>query len=167
MSGRGYMPQPERLDWGTPQYVFDYADKKWGPYYVDLAAGAENRKCSVYITEAEDALEGDWGMRYRRGWLNPPYGRMLKPFAKKVSEQLMTDNIQSVTVLVPSRTDTEWFSIFMSHAVEVTFIRGRLRFEGAGGSAPFPSVLIHMEKQGKKNPTTNYGVRIDKNDSSC
>tara|TARA_B110000444_G_C18605080_1_gene484903 strand:+ start:145 stop:636 length:492 start_codon:yes stop_codon:yes gene_type:complete len=159
--GRGYMPQPVRLDWGTPQYIFEYAVKRWGVHHIDLAASKENTKCSLYIDEEENALDGDWGRYHVRGWLNPPYGKMLKPFAKQVSHQLTTGNIESVTILVPSRTDTEWFSILMRHAVEVVFIRGRLKFEGAENSAPFPSVLIHMKRTGKQTVPTDYSVKID------
>lgn len=159
-----YMPQPERLDWGTPQKVFNWASNRWGPYHVDLAASAWNRKCLNFLGETENALGKDWdfwSFQKKRGWLNPPYGRMLKPFAKQVSRQLSEGNITSVTMLVPSRTDTEWFSILMSHAVEVVFIRGRLKFEGASNSAPFPSVLIHLRKKGKEVVPTLYGVKID------
>ena len=161
MSGNAYMPQPVKLDWGTPESVYLFARKKWGLHHIDLAASRSNTKCLEFIDEEEDALKGDWKRPHCRGWLNPPYGRMLKPFAQKVSEQLLTGNIRSVTVLVPSRTDTEWFSIFMAHAVEVVFIKGRLKFEGASNSAPFPSVLIHMRRKGKKVVPTHYGVKIN------
>tara|TARA_R100001163_G_scaffold56556_1_gene44307 strand:+ start:13293 stop:13805 length:513 start_codon:yes stop_codon:yes gene_type:complete len=168
MSGRGYMPQPERLDWGTPEHVFQYAQRVFGIHTIDLAASHANTKCSDYITEEMNALEMNWGFDMNlppnaKGWLNPPYGRMLKPFAKKVSEQLLAGEIRAVTVLVPARTDTEWFSIFVKHAVKVVFIKGRLKFDGVKGSAPFPSVLMHLVAEPKKpTPATFYSVRIPK-----
>lgn len=161
--GRGYMPQPERSDWATPEYIFRYAQRVFGNHTIDLAASHENSKCSDYITEEKDALKIDWGVPNARGWLNPPYGRMLKPFAKKVSEQLLAGEIKAVTILVPARTDTEWFSIFVRHASKVVFIKGRLKFDGGKGSAPFPSVLMHLVAEPKKTtPDTFYSVRIAK-----
>lgn len=47
----------------------------------------------------------------------------------------------TVVCLVPSRTDTEWFHEYALRG-EIRFIRGRLKFNGAKNSAPFPSLLV-------------------------
>ena len=47
-----------------------------------------------------------------------------------------------VVVLVPARPDTKWFARAWNAAEEVLFVRGRLKFEGAPSSAPFPSVVF-------------------------
>jgi site-specific DNA-methyltransferase (adenine-specific) len=46
-----------------------------------------------------------------------------------------------VVCLVPARTDTAWWHDYAVKG-EVTFIRGRMTFGGAGNSAPFPSALV-------------------------
>jgi site-specific DNA-methyltransferase (adenine-specific) len=47
-------------------------------------------------------------------------------------------------MLLPARTDTAWFHDYaIKH--KVTFIRGRLKFGGQIGSAPFPSILVEMK----------------------
>lgn len=45
-------------------------------------------------------------------------------------------------MLTPARTDTKWFHRALQSGVSVCFIKGRLKFEGAKSSAPFPSCLL-------------------------
>lgn len=55
-------------------------------------------------------------------------------------------------MLIPARTDTKWFHdyVYKKDRVEVRFIKGRLKFEGAKNSAPFPSmVVIFVDASGK------------------
>lgn len=87
--GRGYMPQPMRLDWGTPRYIFRYAEKRWGTHHIDLAASKENTKCDLYIDEEENALDKDWKRPHSRGWLNPPYGKCSNHLQNKLVINLL------------------------------------------------------------------------------
>ena len=50
----------------------------------------------------------------------------------------------TVVMLLPARTDTRWFheDIYRRERTQVRFLRGRLRFGGAGNSAPFPSMVV-------------------------
>lgn len=159
---QGYMPQPDRLDWGTPQAVFDYANETFGSFAIDLAASGENTKCTRFISEDNNALEGSWQHLHlsgKVGWLNPPYGRMLKPFVLKVIKELEAGNIKRVVMLVPSRTDTIWFNSLVPYSKFMHFFKGRLKFEGSNNSAPFASVLIVLEK----NPQTRiveWGLKV-------
>ena len=47
-------------------------------------------------------------------------------------------------MLIPARTDTKWFHeyIWMQDNVSVAFLPGRIKFEGAKNSAPFPSMIV-------------------------
>ena len=156
---QGYMPQPDRLDWGTPQEVFNMANDRFGLFNVDLAASSSNKKCELFFSEENSALEGDWDLSGFTGWLNPPYGRMLKPFSEQVVKQLEKGNIKRVVMLVPCRTETKWFLTLIPYASHVLFFKGRLRFEGATSSAPFSSCLIVLEKQ-PMNKCVEFGVSV-------
>ena len=46
-------------------------------------------------------------------------------------------------MLIPARTDTVWWHTALSVCSCVCFIKGRLRFQGAPSSAPFPSALLY------------------------
>ena len=41
----------------------------------------------------------------------------------------------------PWRTDTAWFHENVYPHARIEFLRGRLKFEGAAASAPFPSMI--------------------------
>ena len=48
-----------------------------------------------------------------------------------------------VVGLLPARTDTAWFHEYVYRAAtEIRFLKGRLKFEGAAASAPFPSMIV-------------------------
>ncbi|GAB6276278.1 MAG: hypothetical protein SAMD01599839_08180 [Rectinema sp.] len=56
-----------------------------------------------------------------------------------------------VVGLLPARTDTRWFHDFILGRAEIRFLKGRLKFESAKNSAPFPSmVVIWNEKKMNK-----------------
>lgn len=126
---------------GTPQDFFDVLDAEFS-FTLDAAATKKNNKVKRYWTaSAHDALlEPKWDGRV---WLNPPYGRGLMPWIDKVIEQ--TKNCEVIVVLLPARTDTQWWRKAARFADEVRLIEGRLTFEIEGGGkngAPFPSCLM-------------------------
>ena len=74
---------------------------------------------------------------------NPPYGRAIKDWVKKSSEEAQKPNT-IVVMLIPARTDTKYFHdyIYQKPNVDVRFIKGRLKFGNSGNSAPFPSMVV-------------------------
>lgn len=50
-----------------------------------------------------------------------------------------------VVLLVPARTDTKWFHKLLSYGCNITFIKGRLKFNDCKTSAPFPSIFIEID----------------------
>lgn len=74
---------------------------------------------------------------------NPPYGRAIKDWVKKCSEEAKQPDT-TVVLLIPARTDTAYFHdyIYQKPNVEVRFIRGRLKFGDGKNSAPFPSMVV-------------------------
>ena len=136
--GRAYMPPAESAEWGTPQALFDKWDSEFH-FTLDVCASKENAKCERFFTENEDGLKHDWTNEVC--WMNPPYGREIKRWMAKAWHQALYCGA-TVVCLVPARTDTAWWHDYVLPYGEIHYIRGRLRFQGASNSAPFPSVIV-------------------------
>lgn len=121
--------------WGTPRDLFDELNAIFH-FDLDACASASNAKCANYFSKEQDALAQPWKGNV---WLNPPYGRKIGAFMRKAYEESRRG--ATVVCLVPSRTDTQWWHRFVKQG-QVISLRGRLRFEGATASAPFPSAIV-------------------------
>ena len=124
-------------EWGTPQNFFDRLDRMYG-FNLDAAANSENAKCPTYYTKEDDALTKRWPGRV---WCNPPYGRKITGFVEKGWRETQRPETHWVVMLLPARTDTAWWHNWVMRAERIYLVRGRLRFEGAPSSAPFPSAV--------------------------
>lgn len=83
-----------------------------------------------------DGLTVEWG---ERSFCNPPYSDIRAWIAKGYEEARKG---KGVCFLIPSRTDTRWWHEHVMQAHEIWFIKGRLKFDDAKGSAPFPSAIV-------------------------
>jgi len=127
----------DRMDWGTPQAFFDLLDAEFH-FRLDACATEHNAKCRVYLTKDDDALKRHW--EPGPAWCNPPYGRDIGKWVAACWLEALRGSV--VVLLIPARTDTAYWHDYVMHAAEVRFVRGRLRFEGATNSAPFPSAVV-------------------------
>jgi len=128
----------------TPKAFFLAVQKKFGvKFTLDIAASKANRLCKYYIDERKDALKSTWA---GTAWCNPPYSNVFKFLQKIVS-----NNSKYTFVLLATRSDTEWFHKFSPLAYKRIWIKGRLKFVGSKGGAPFPSVLL-VFKRGHNGP---------------
>ena len=135
-------------EWATPQNLFDQLNAEFD-FEIDLAATAENTKCSSFYSLQLDSLSQHWGSRFDRGWLNPPYSRgVCRHFIEKAARQRRMGFL--TVMLLPSRTDTKAFHTHIYDAkmwqpregVEIRFLPGRLKFGNAKNGAPFPSMIV-------------------------
>jgi phage N-6-adenine-methyltransferase len=125
-------------EWSTPQLFFDQLNQEFG-FELDVCATHENAKCRRYFTKEQNGLEQDW---YGVCWMNPPYGREIGKWIKKVKESAYC-NGATVVCLLPARTDTRWFHDYIyKNEVEIRFHKGRLKFCDSKNSAPFPSMIV-------------------------
>ncbi len=124
--------------WSTPQSLFDELDEEFH-FTLDPCADAENHKCARYFTAEEDGLAQDWSGNMV--FCNPPYGRQIYQWVEKCYREGCKDNTV-VVMLIPARTDTTYFHDFILNRAEIRFIKGRLRFGGGKGAAPFPSMIV-------------------------
>lgn len=126
----------QRLDWSTPQGVFDELDAEFG-FTLDVCATHENAKCDRFFTKGDDGLAQRW--IHETCWMNPPYGREIGAWMRKAYGESLRG--ATVVCLIPSRTDTRWWHDYVMRADEIRFIKGRLKFDGHKNSAPFPSAI--------------------------
>lgn len=133
----------QRLDWRTPQEVFDKLDQEFD-FKLDPCADLEHSlKPTITNMRGNVGLTLSW---HGPAFMNPPYGREIGKWLKKAYEESL-DGI-TIVCLIPSRTDTKWWHEYVMKATEIRFIRGRLKFDGQKNSAPFPSAVVVFD--GKK-----------------
>ena len=73
-------------------------------------------------------------------YINPPYGRGIGKWVEKGYESSL--NGFTMVMLLPARTDTQWWHDYCMKASEIRFIRGRLHFNEYSTGAPFPSAIV-------------------------
>ncbi len=133
-----------RMDWATPRWVYDriVGELSPEPPLLDVCASIDNRKCTRYYGEEDNALVKPWDDSF---WMNPPYGRGIGQWVQRAMQQAQEHTVIG-TCLLPARTDTAWWHDYvMEGAALVYLIRGRIKFElpdGAENSAPFPSAVV-------------------------
>jgi hypothetical protein len=71
---------------------------------------------------------------YARGEL--PY------WVAKAAREVERGSAAVVLVLMPARTDTRYWHMYVAGRASIFFLRGRLRFDEEGTPAPFPSALV-------------------------
>ena len=92
--------------------------------------------------------------------MNPPYGRALPHWMAKAVNEIEMERAERVICLLPARTDTAWWHRYvLPFAAEIHYLRGRIRFEGAGSSAPFPSAVVIFEK--RHHSTGAFGLPVE------
>lgn len=117
-------------DWATPSDIYKYYMDNG---YIDPCPLHSLDDCLVKTYES------------CKLFVNPPYSN-LNNFATWCVDQVNHNCV--VDLLVPSRTDTKWFHYLLHNCnVSITFIKGRLKFGGSKYGAPFPSIIIHLERK--------------------
>lgn len=131
-------------DWETPRILFDKLNAEFR-FTLDPASNGKNVKCPKFYTPETDGLVQSWSGE--RVFLNPPYGRDIAKWMQKCYSEFVIHNCPIIAVLVPARTDTEWFHNYVfPYVSEMRFIKGRVKFSEAKNVAPFPSVILIYQK---------------------
>ena len=122
--------------WETPQAFFDQLNTEFC-FTLDACALPWNAKCESYYTPEQDGLSQPWTGVV---WCNPPYGRQIGKWVEKAAASAADG--ATVVMLLPARTDTQWFHRYIYHQADIRFVAGRLKFGGAKWNAPFPSMVV-------------------------
>lgn len=138
-------------NWPTPPQILDPIYAHLGPILLDPCSNKDSIvKAQVKWSGPNidtDGLAQSWqtgGIVY----VNPPYGRKIKPWISKCAEEGRIAHEQKtgteVILLGPARTDTKWFQrVVLPSADSVILWEGRLKFKGAKDPAPFPSFIAY------------------------
>lgn len=113
--------------WATPPEVYDALHAEFGFTFDPCPLKGD-----------EDGLKRRWSGRV---FCNPPYSK-IPEFIKKALWHLHTGDVELAVFLIPARTDTAWFHDYCWGKAEVRFCRGRIKFQGARWTAPFPSMIV-------------------------
>lgn len=130
-----YLQKHDRIKysdhWSTPKEIYEYYIKTLK--YID--------PCKLY-DDGTDIQNYDFKDNM---FINPPYSMITEWVDFAINNSYYNDT--HVVLLIPSRTDTRYFHKLLDYGVELEFIKGRLKFGDHKGSAPFPSVLVHINKK--------------------
>jgi len=114
---------------------YDKLNSQFG-FTLDPCASDKNHKCDEYFTEEDDGLSKSWAKHIV--FMNPPYSKIKNWIKKAYNER----GNAIIVCLLPARTDTRYFHEYCTHAREIRFVKGRLKFGNSKNSAPFPSMVV-------------------------
>lgn len=134
---REVMSSSKDMTWATPQKWFEYLDLEFG-FTLDPCCQHETAKCENHYTPEENGLIQSWSGE--RVFMNPPYGAEIGKWMKKAYDECLYNKVL-VVCFVPARVDTKWWHDYAVQG-EVRFPKGRVKFEGAENSAPFPVAVV-------------------------
>ena len=133
-----------RQDWATPWRLLETLNNEFH-FQLDACATAETACCKYFYTEG--ALAKAWA---DPTWCNPPYGRAIGRWVEKGFREAR-EHGNTVVMLLPSRTDTQWWHDYCLKASEIRFLRWRLCFDDSQRKrAPFPSAVVVFRGSARK-----------------
>ena len=146
---KGYINKSKTDSWGTPQYILDEVLKDAKEKIGEHIKLSKFDPCPLNDTPTFDGLDTTmWWDLYVDDdeilYINPPFGQ-LKTTKKQLGwiERIALEAEQNqckMCVLLPARTDTQWFHDYCMKEGRIEFMRGRVKFQGAKASAPFPTM---------------------------
>ena len=129
-----------KQDWETPDELFRPLHREFR-FTLDAAASATNKKVRRFYSAADDALDQAWAPHAT--WVNPPFGDPGSPLSRWVAKAAdEASRGATVVMLVPARTNTNWFHDVCLAKGEVRFVRGRPKFSGAREGLPQPLMIV-------------------------
>jgi hypothetical protein len=133
----------------TPAEVLELVTAVFGTIDLDPCsnAGTPNVPARQHYHAGDNGLIQPWRGKV---YVNPPYGRDIGQWTRKIREEWRRGEVTDLIALLPARTDTEWFNDLTRDTgdVVVCFWRGRLTFVGGHTDpAPFPSLVIYFGPQ--------------------
>lgn len=119
-AGFSHEPRWSRnVEWYTPPWVFNRLGLDFDLDPCHPKQIIEWIPARETYSELDDGLKRPWNGRV---WLNPPYGKQISAWLKRMHEH--RDGI----ALVFSRTDCGWYHDIVANADSILFLRGRVKF---------------------------------------
>ena len=151
---------PTRDKWETPQWLFDRLDREFS-FDLDAAADPHNAKCEKFLVDALSAEEWPGNGTV---WINPPYST-IRDWLPRIRKEA---SHRDVVILIPSRTETDWWHEQIMKADEIRFIRGRVAFvpppglklPPAGNRPVFASVVVIFRWKAFPRLSSRVGPKV-------
>ena len=146
----------ESVIWGTPPEIFDPINKEFN-FTLDVCAIEENSKCERFISPNENGLITEW--KNEVCWCNPPYGNEVPKWCKKALKE--TKNGTTTVLLIPCKTNTNWWHDLVIPHAEIRFLRGRVKFirqNGEQSTQALPWSLAYVVYRSVSQITPNYEI---------
>lgn len=128
-----YMPKSKSDIHVTPDRVWGIILLTWG-----IAQEKFFDPCPIGFTQ--DGLGIIWT---KLNYVNPPYS-LLKEFVAEAIHQADLYGHKTI-MLLPSKTDQEWFHKLIEKKYEIVWIRKRLKFKNNKWSATQPHFLVMIK----------------------
>jgi len=97
--------------------------------------------CPLNKEPRQDGLLSDWK---DKTYCNPPYSNPLLWVTKAIEENKLG---KTIVMLLRMDTSTKWFRDLQNAGALFLWVSGRLKFGDTGKSAPFPSMLVILNKK--------------------
>lgn len=133
-------PNPETDEYPTPKSLVRPMADALGGFDLDPASGAEDTPHAENVyTKADDGLSKEW---FGTVFCNPPFSAKIE-WLKKAIDQTNSGNADTVVMVLPVDTSTNWYHRYVTQATAVCFLGpGRTDFsQGRGGSPNFNFML--------------------------
>ena len=122
-------------EWYTPQCYLDSARLVMGQIDIDPASNdiaQQKVQATTYYTAETNGLDKAW---LGNLWMNPPYSAaLIKQFASKLVQEVLSGNTQQFVVLVNNATETGWFKELLSVSDAVCLVNKRIKFLDVTGN---------------------------------
>lgn len=136
------MGSSESPEWYTPTYIVNLVRDFFEVISVDPCSNSRERPnvpAEVLWTKEDDGLSQPW---HGNVYMNPPYGDEIGPWVERMVDLYRAQTIDQAIALLPGRIDTAWFQPLYDYPM--CNVRGRVKFQNAENSAPFPSVIVYL-----------------------
>ena len=152
MNKEAYSRTEKSMDiWETPVYFFNLLDKIFH-FTLDPCADLKNTKCERFFTKEMNGLLQDW--KGEKVFVNPPFSDVKNWVIKCYNEGQKENTI--VVMILPSRTDTQYWHDFIMKAHKIWFAKGRVNFlingEKTKNGSTFPLAIIIFKKTNNTYP---------------
>lgn len=127
----------------TPMEIIEAAIAVLGTIDLDPCSNSKdtpNVPALEHFTEADNGLSLPW---FGSVYMNPPYGRVIGDWTRKLTDEYQRGNVTEAITLVPGRIDTQWWQS-LGFQYPACFYTGRLTFIGNDDPAPFPSTIFYL-----------------------
>lgn len=130
----------ESDEWYTPEHIVAAVTEALGRIDVDPCSnqGEPNVLAKVHFTEANNGLKQEW---LGTVFMNPPCGRALIAWVRKLRSENAEGRTTAAIALLPARPGSDWFEELAEYPI--CFLRGRLKLS-AGNPAPCPSMCVYL-----------------------